>query len=338
MFSLDWPYAYGAPPAKALFKSSPEDFKVNELFEGSFSGEGEHILLKIEKKGLNTEDVVKSLARLLNRPIKSISYAGLKDRQAITTQWLSIHAPGEEIEGIDLISETGWRVLEYTRHSKKLKPGFLSGNQFILRLKEVSDIDVLVQRIELIKTRGVPNYFGEQRFGRNAGNLYKAEQILVEGRKIKDRFLKGMYFSAARSWIFNSVLAKRVEENTWNIPINGDLMQLGGTHSVFSCSEVTDELNRRVIEKDISPTSPLPGKTKSLVSGDALELIQKVYEQWNPWILGLEKQGLEESWRANIIHPEQLEYSIEDRTVELTFNLPAGSYATTVLRELVSYE
>lgn len=337
MYSLNWPYVYGAPKSTAIFKLIPEDFHVNELFEGEFSGQGEHIILKIEKRGVTTEDVVKSLARLVNKPAKMISYAGLKDRQALTTQWLSIHAPGEEIEGVGTLEAPGWHVLEHTRHNKKLRPGYLSGNQFMVRLKDVSDVDDLVKRIELIKDCGVPNYFGEQRFGREAGNLLKAEETLIQGRKVKDRFLKGIYFSAARSWIFNLILAKRVSEGTWNTPLSGDVMQLRGTKSIFTNEGIKDELVQRIKEKDISPASPLPGKGKPMAQEDALTLINEVYKEWMPWIQGLEKHGLEEAWRANILHIDQMDYVIDGKTVELTFTLPPGSYATVVLRELVNY-
>ncbi len=337
MYSLDWPRVYGKPESTANFKLVPEDFQVNEYFDGQFSGEGEHIVLKIEKRGLTTEEVVKSLARLVNKPVKLISYAGLKDRQALTTQWLSIHAPGEEIEGINTLEGSGWRVLECTRHHKKLRPGFLTGNHFVMKLREVSNPEDLVRRIEQIKVTGVPNYFGEQRFGREAGNLIKAEELLVQGRKVKDRFLKGMYCSAARSWLYNLILAKRVKELTWNTPLVGDVMQLNGSNSIFVIDEVDDEIARRISEKDISPASPLPGKKKNMVKGTALQIIDTVYADWLPWLAGMEKQGLEEAWRANILHIESFEYTIENQMAELSFTLPAGSYATVVLRELVLY-
>ena len=334
MYSLTWPYVHGAPVSQAFFKSTPEDFHVNEFFNESFSGEGEHILLKIEKKGLTTEDLVKSLARLINKPTKLISYAGLKDRQALTTQWLSIHAPGEVIDGVGELSSPGWRVLEHTRHHKKLRPGFLTGNRFMVRLREVSDIANLLERIELVKAYGVPNYFGEQRFGREGGNVTKAGELLVQNRKVKDRFLKGIYFSAARSYIFNLILAKRVEEQTWNLPLAQDVMQLSGTHSIFTIDKPDEALLQRIKAKDISPASPLPGRAKGSITRD---VSAEIYAAWKTWIDGLEKNGLEEAWRANILWVDALEYSIKDNTVELTFTLPAGAYATTVLRELVAY-
>jgi tRNA pseudouridine13 synthase len=337
MYSLDWPRIHGTPNSTASFKMAPEDFQVNEYFEGQFSGEGEHILIRIEKRGLTTEEVVKSLARLINKPIKLISYAGLKDRQALATQWLSIHAPGEEISGIETLEAPGWRVLECTRHNKKLRPGYLSGNHFVMRLRDVSNEQDLVERVERIKISGVPNYFGEQRFGREGGNLIKAEEMLVQGRKVKDRFLKGIYCSAARSWIYNLVLSRRVLDLTWNVPQPGDVIQLRGSNSIFVIDEVDENLLNRIKERDISPASPLPGKGKHLVKGRALELINEVYSDWSTWLTGLEKNGLEEAWRSNILHIEQCNYSIQDSVAELAFTLPAGAYATCVLRELVLY-
>lgn len=337
MYSLEWPYVYGKPITTATFKLVPEDFQVVEFFDGEFSGEGEHIILKIEKRGLTTEEVVKSLGRLINKPSKLISYAGLKDRQALTTQWFSVHAPGETIDGIEALSAPGWKVLESNRHNKKLRPGFLSGNHFVMTLRDVSDLDALMQRIELIKTQGVPNYFGEQRFGREAGNLMRAEELLVQGRKVKDRFLKGMYCSAARSWIFNLILSKRVEEGSWNKALAGDVMQLSGSNSIFVIDVPDDEVLRRIKDQDISPASPLPGKKKHMVKGPALALVDHVYGQWEPWLAGLERHGLEEAWRANILRVTQLDYVINDKTITLSFTLPPGAYATVVLRELASY-
>lgn len=337
MYSLDWSYAYGAPLSTALFKSSPEDFQVDELFEGQFSGEGEHILLKIAKRGLTTEEVVKSMARMINKSPKLISYAGLKDRQALATQWLSVHAPGETISGIETLEASGWKVIESTRHNKKLRPGYLSGNRFKVSLREVTNPDSLLQRIERVKERGVPNYFGEQRFGREAGNLIKAEEMLVQKRKMKDRFLKGMYSSAARSWLFNLILSKRVQENCWNTAVTGDVMQLSGSHSIFCLDEVSAEIEQRLCEKDIAPASPLFGRGKNLATQEALAIINSVANDWQPWIQGLEAQGLELAWRANTLHVEQLELHLDKQCLELSFVLPAGAYATTLLRELVSY-
>lgn len=336
-YSLAWPFAHGGPKARALFKTSPDDFFVHELFTNGFSGDGEHILLHIEKRGLNTEDLVKSLARAVNKPVRALSYAGLKDRQSTSTQWISIHAPGEDIAGLSELNGSGWRVLEHTRHNKKIRPGYLAGNKFIIRLKNVSDINSLIEKYQQIELSGVPNYFGEQRFGRDAGNLYQADEVLTKGKKVKDRFLKGLYFSAARSWVYNQILAQRVLATNWNKAISGDVMQLSGTHSIFKSEEQFEELNKRISERDISPASPMPGKGDIMAYGESLALINDIYSQWSPWIKGLQQQGLEQAWRANILYPKQMEYQINGQDVELSFVLPAGAYATVVLREMVNY-
>jgi tRNA pseudouridine13 synthase len=337
MYTLDWPRTSGKPKSTATFKLTPEDFQVDEYFDEPFSGEGEHIMLHIEKKGLNTEEVVKSLARLVNKPVKLISYAGLKDRHALTTQWLSIHAPGEEIDGVGELAGPGWKVLACDRHHKKIKPGFLAGNHFRMTLRDVTNVADLVQCIERVNLSGVPNYFGEQRFGRDCGNMVKAEQLLVQGRRGKDRFLQGIYYSAARSWLYNLILAKRVRDLTWNTPVDGDVMQLNGSKSIFVIDKVDDEITQRVKAHDISPASPLPGKNKQMAQGAALNIINTIYADWQPWLNGLEKHGLEEAWRANILQVQQLQYVIQEQKVELSFTLPAGAYATVVLRELVDY-
>lgn len=338
MYSLEWPYTNNIPQATAQFKLIPEDFHVNEFITEEFSGSGEHLFIKIEKKGINTEDVIKSISRLIAKPSKLISYAGLKDRHSVSTQWLSIHAPGEHIEGIEQLSAPGWRVVQSARHHKKIRPGFLSKNQFRVVLRNVTHMDELVERIDRIKYQGVPNYFGEQRFGRESGNLIKAEELLVQHRKVKDRFLKGIYYSAARSWIFNLILAKRVQAQCWNIPLSGDVMQLSGSNSIFTSDAIDETILQRIKAKDISPATPLPGKGKMIAANDALELINQIYCNWESWIQGLEQHGLEQSWRPNILHIEELQYAINDQTAELSFKLPPGAYATTVLRELVNYK
>lgn len=337
MYSLDWPRVYGNLSATAVFKSTPEDFQVDELVGGEFTGDGEHILLHIEKRGVTTEEVVKSLSRLISKPAKLISYAGLKDRQALATQWLSVHAPGEIIPGIETLEAPGWRVINCARHNKKLRPGYLTGNRFKIRLREVTNADDLLKRIEQIKLQGVPNYFGEQRFGREGGNLIKAEEMLLQNRKVKDRFLKGMYCSAARSWLFNLILSERVNQGSWNKAVTGDVMQLRGSNSIFCPEEINLEIEQRIHDKDISPATPLSGKGKNPASKEALEIINTIYSEKQPWLDGLTSHGLELAWRANILHVEDFEYTTNNNTIDLSFVLPAGTYATTVLRELVAY-
>lgn len=337
MYNLDWPYANEKPKCTAIFKETPDDFHVDEFFNYPFNGQGEHILVKIQKCGVSTEDVVKSISRLIQKPTKLISYAGLKDRQALATQWISIHAPGEIIPGIESLSGYGWKVIESTRHHKKLKRGYLDGNRFVITLKSLSNPDEFINRIKHIQLNGVPNYFGEQRFGKASANLVNAEQLLIQSRRVSDRFLKGIYLSAARSWIFNLILATRVNDKTWNIPLPGDMMQLRGSNSIFSIDDVGESIIQRVIAHDVSPASPLPGKSKINATREKLQAIEIIYTKWRSWVDGLIHHGLDESWRANILNIDQLTYTLQDQTAVITFSLPPGAYATAVIRELVAY-
>lgn len=328
-------YAYGQPTAHGQLKNSPEDFIVEEQLGFALTGEGEHQFLYIEKKGLNTEELIKALARSLQRPVKTISYAGLKDRQATTRQWISIHCPGESIENTQSLAGEGWRVLTSLRHNKKLKTGALSANLFQLKLRNINCIDSVEERLNQVKSSGVPNYFGEQRFGYQGQNLIKAQQVLIENLKIKDRFLRGIYYSAARSLLFNCLLSKRIELNNWNRAISGDVMQLAGSHSVFSIEQPDALIQQRVEEQDISPAAVLWGRGQEMATGEALELQQSVLFAYQNWCEALERHDLQRAYRSLRLSVNELSWKWEDNHLMLTFQLGAGSYATSVVRELI---
>lgn len=328
-------FAYGMPSATGIFKASVDDFKVDEILGFELSGSGEHQFLRIEKRGLNTEELVKRLAANLKKPIKSISYAGLKDRQAITTQWLSVHCPGEAIAGVDSLHGEGWRVIESMRHLKKLKTGALIGNKFTLVIRDISDDASIDARLQLIKAGGVPNYFGPQRFGHNGQNLLKAEAVLLKGMRVKDRFLRGIYYSAARSFLYNRILSARVAQHTWNKAMSGDVMQLAGTHSIFLIDIPDDTIHARLKSHDLSPASPLWGKGAARERLDALILQQKALYDFEPWCVALEEQGLERAYRAHVLCVQELTWEWRDQTLVLSFELTAGAYATSVLREVI---
>lgn len=330
-------HAYGKPNATATFKASPDDFKVCELLAFELSGAGEHQFLRIEKRGLNTEELVKSLARCLNKPVKSISYAGLKDRQALTTQWLSVHCPGEDIANASELEGSGWRVIDCGRHLKKLKIGGLSGNQFTVILRDMLNTDDIEERLNVIQLGGVPNYFGPQRFGHNGQNIIKAQDMLLKGVRVKDRFLRGIYYSAARSFLFNRILSERVTANTWNKALSGDVMQLGGTHSIFSIDTPDESIHARIASHDISPTAPLWGKGCERMSMDALISQQNALQGFEPWCDALEQHGLERMYRSHTLQVSHLTWDwLDAHSLALSFELVAGAYATSVLREVVN--
>ncbi len=331
----DLAFAYGQPDVSGLFKVSADDFKVDEVLGFALSGEGEHQFFRIEKRGLNTEELVNRLAICIGKPIKSISYAGLKDRQALTTQWLSVHCPGEAIPDANILHGDGWRVLETDRHLKKLKTGALEGNQFTLVVREIRECDAVERRLQLIKTDGVPNYFGPQRFGHNGLNMVKAEAVLLNGLRVKDRFLRGIYYSAARSFLFNRILSARVASHNWNKAVSGDVMQLAGKNSIFPIEVPDDIINARVDAHDLSPASLMWGKGHDRVRADALVLQQTALQGFEPWCVALENHGLERAYRAHVLQVQDLVWQWQEGGLILTFQLTSGSYATSVLREVI---
>ncbi|MFC3909631.1 tRNA pseudouridine(13) synthase TruD [Legionella dresdenensis] len=327
-------FAYNKPVATGVMKRTPEDFRVDEILGFDLTGEGEHLFLLIEKSGLNTEEIVKYLSAATGKSPKMISYAGLKDRHAVTTQWLSIHCPGETLDLSDLQGE-GWRVIDSKRHLKKLKIGVLEGNRFQLKIRSVSDIDDVEQRLQRIRETGVPNYFGAQRFGNNNQNLLKAQQLLFENKRFRNPFLKGIYYSAARSFLYNLIVSERIKAQNWNTALAGDVMQLEGTNSIFSIEQPDQEVAERIKRFDISPAAPLWGKGKERAEAEALAIQDKALDAYKAWCLALEAHKLERAYRPVILQAGDLEWSWEADSLTLSFTLPAGSYATSVVRELI---
>lgn len=325
-------FAYGLPQSHGQIKGQPEDFCVEENLGFELTGEGEHLCLLIEKKLINTEDMAKMIARTLSLPLKAISYAGLKDKFAKTTQWFSLHLPGLADPDLDGLHTENCRVLKAMRHNKKLKIGALKGNHFIIKIHQVDfDENELLSRIEEIKAHGVPNYFGPQRFGYQGSNLDRAKEVLLDNKTMKNRHLRGIYYSTARSFLFNQILSLRVEEGSWNHPLVGDLMMLAGSHSVFQIDTIDDEILKRVSANDVFPAAPLWGKGKELVTGSALQMQHQALEPWHEWCVALEQHGLQKSYRSMVLLPEDLQF----RDNAFTFSLPSGAFATTVLRELL---
>ncbi|MFC7780283.1 tRNA pseudouridine(13) synthase TruD [Legionella taurinensis] len=334
MFDVtNWAYAGGKPESAAVIKSNPDDFQVNEKLGFELSGEGEHLYLYIEKRGLTTEELVKALAACLNKPAKAISYAGLKDKHAVTRQWICVHSLHNDVAEPDSLAGEGWRVLASQRHLKKLKTGVLAANGFQLILRAIDNPEDVEARLQRVRYQGVPNYFGDQRFG--SQNLEKAWQLLTGNYRVKNPFLRGMYYSAARSFLFNHVLSARVDQMTWNRALAGDVMQLGGTHSIFTVEDIEEGIQQRIDEWDISPAGPLWGEGKERASLAALAIQQQALEPYADWCQGLEAQGLQRAWRPFVLAIKELNWLwLEPDCLQLQFELPPGSYATSVVREL----
>ncbi len=330
------PRAYPQLHINAEIRSIPEDFVVDEELGFSPTAEGEHVFLHIQKRGRNTEDVARALARHAGVPRKAVSYAGLKDRNAVTRQYFSIHLPGKDDPDWQDMGDPSLEFLSITRHRKKIKRGGLQGNSFCLQLREFNgNREQTEQRLRQIKCNGVPNYFTAQRFGHNANNLNYVDEMLVNGKRVKDRFKRNIYLSAARSWLFNLVLAERIRCNNWNKAIQGDSMMLSGSRSCFHIDAIDEEIRKRVDELDISPTGPLWGRGNSMLTGEAAEVEVDSLSDWLSWKAGLEKAGQKMARRSLRMPVTDLSWDWpEENQLQLKFSLLPGCYATAVLREL----
>ena len=337
-----WPPAGGIPrflgpaPARGLLRATPEDFRVDESLAFPLTGEGGHLYLHVEKRGANTEWVVRQLARRAGVRAADLGYAGLKDRHAVTRQWVSL-PPGaaggaQDWQGLE---GEGYRVLAAVPHPRKLRRGALAGNRFRIRLRQVEgDRAALEARLRTIARRGCPNWFGAQRFGRGGGNLAGAARLFAGEAGRVPRHLRGLWLSAARALLFNQVLAARVEAGNWDRALEGDVFQLAGSQSCFWGEVVDDTLRRRVAELDIHPTGPLRGRGTGHAAGACAALEETATAVPAGWREGLERAGLAAERRALRVLPRDLAWHWPDgSTLELSFALPRGSFATAVLDE-----
>jgi len=222
---------HGESVLDARFRVEATDFRVEELPAFAPSGAGEHLLLEIEKTGMNTAFVAGLLARWAGVAPMAVSYAGMKDRHAVTRQRFSVHLPKRQAPALDTLSAEGLRVLATDWHARKLQRGALAGNRFVLVLREVNgDRDAIEARLATIQRGGVANYFGEQRFGHDGGNL-DAAQSMFAGRRV-GREQRSILLSAARSALFNAVLHARVQSGTWDTGVDGDVWMLAGSEAI----------------------------------------------------------------------------------------------------------
>ncbi len=324
-------YLYGKPLSTADFKTEAQDFIVDELMDIEMTGEGEHVCLNIVKQGENTVFVARKIAELAGVSPRDVSYAGLKDRHGVCSQWFSVPVPiKQDIDFSALNGETLF-VLKQVRHNRKLRTGCHSGNKFTIRLRNVSDpLDILC-RINAVR-QGVPNYFGEQRFGRDGNNLALAERMF-EGERIRDKKLRGIVISAARSHVFNQIVSRRVAEHGLAKTMHREVFMLGGSNAFF-CDNISTENIARLASGDILLSAPLIGKGDKGLTEQEIEWLVP-FAQWQN---GLAELGLKNERRALRLIPKNLTIEQEnDDTLVLSFSLPKGCFATALLRELVQY-
>jgi tRNA pseudouridine13 synthase len=328
------PYAFGTPPLRGRLRSAPEDFFVEEILGYEADGAGEHAFLLVEKRGQNTEWVARELAKFAGIQAMNVGYAGMKDRHAVTRQVFTAHLPGKADPDWSAFPHEGVTVVSAMRHSRKIKRGALRGNRFVLVLREVEgDRAAAETRLAEIAARGVPNYFGEQRFGLGGNNVDQA-RAMFGGRRV-DRDKRSILLSAARSHIYNGVLAERVRAGQWDSPMDGEIWSLEGSRSWFGPEPFNDTLAERLGRFDIHPSGPLWGDGEPPTTGAAGELERAVAARDEDLARGLTGVRMDQERRALRLQPRELTWRwLDDGALEVSFGLPAGAYATTVLREV----
>ena len=368
--SADLPQPMKPPIKQALYKAKPEDFVVNERLEVDFTGEGEHLWLHIKKSGINTAYLAKLLSEWADIPLRDVGYSGLKDRQALTTQWFSLRLPKKQkpdsdFAPVDIKEHETVKIIAEHWHNKKLNRGTHNANQFVITLRDIEfakdqtlgDKSSVEQHLQTISETGVPNYFGPQRFGFGGNNIREALNLFARPlkstssakkknkRKSAVREQNSMELSAARSLIFNQILAARVQDGSWNTGLNGEVFNLNGSGSIFASEHMDETLQARLASGDIHPTAVMWGAGNDKVAGDAAELENTVVQQdalLAALATGLEQREVKAQRRALRLPVEDLSWRWADeqdgeQTLVLSFTLTTGSFATSVLASVVEH-
>jgi tRNA pseudouridine13 synthase len=336
--TVSLPCAHGGPPLTGRSRSHAEDFVVEERLGFDASGAGEHLLMSVEKTGLNTAEVARLLARAAGVRPAAVGFAGLKDRLAVTRQYFSVQLPGRADPDWTGLPERV-RVLYAVRHDRKLRRGALAGNRFCIVLREIAgDRDAAVEVCRAIARAGVPNYFGPQRFGRDGTNVPAAAAMFAGEGKSPGRERRGMLLSAARSLIFNDLLGVRVADGTWQTLLEGEVVALDRSRSHFPFDPLDASLPERLAAFDVHPSGPLPGRAGRALAprGEAAALEARVLARYPVLTEGVQRFGVDADRRALRTAVRDFSWALEDDALTFAFELPAGSYATAVLREVVA--
>ena len=330
----EWARAHGAPLFAASIRGEPADFQVIEDLGFDLAGDGEHDFLWVEKVAANTDWVARQLARHAGVRAADVGYSGMKDRHAITRQWFSV--PRRETGWASFAAE-GVTILDVRRHHRKLRRGAHAGNRFriALRTPQAAALrQAAEERLGCVADCGVPNYFGPQRFGRDGGNIDLARRLFSGARLKRDK--RSIAISAARSFLFNEILSARVADGSWQQVLPGELVNLDGSGSVFRADTVDETLERRAREMDIHPTATMWG-LRSEISHGAIESLERdATEAHTDLRTGLERLGAKASQRPLRLRVHDLSWEIETDALWLEFGLPAGGFATSVLREIAA--
>ncbi|MEX0584717.1 MAG: tRNA pseudouridine(13) synthase TruD [Natronospirillum sp.] len=341
--TTDHPAAWGQPLGQVTIRQHPEDFQVTELLTpdpvtaatgGTDAGQSEHLWLWIEKVGDNTAWVGQQLAQHFSVRVRDVSWAGLKDRHAVAKQWFSVWLPGgQKQDQWTLPTSASFRVIGHQWCTRKIRRGAHDGNRFVIRLAGwcPSDQAAVAARLQQIIEFGVPNYYGPQRFGYD----FNAQPTPVVWTD--DRQARGLQISAMRSHLFNLQLAERVRQGTWNQCIPGQWVCWRGSQAGFVLADLDPRLQNKVSAGELSPSAWLPGEVKDQSLGpSAAELA--VLAPYQVWIEQLAARRVQAARRATVLRPRACSLEIRADDAVITFELPPGAFATTVLQALWSIE
>lgn len=328
-------YLLGTPQQTGRLKAEFTDFIVREELGYPLAGEGEFVAVKVRKTNANTLFVGEQLAKFVGISAKNMSYAGLKDRQAVTEQWFCLHLAGKETPDFSTFECEGMEILEVTRHNRKIRTGALEGNHFELLLRNVVETDELKQHLNQLQEIGFPNYFTEQRFGRDGHNLTQAQRWASGEISVKDRKKRSFYLSAARSEVFNLVVSQRIADQQMQTVLLGDYLQLAGSNSFFEVkAEDLMQSQQRLDENDVLLTAPLIGENSLEQNGNECE--KAIVAQHKNLINLMKKERMNAARRAMLCKPQDLRWQFEPEGLRLKFFLNSGSYATGLVRELIT--
>lgn len=320
------------PGVSARIKAIPEDFVVDEIPLYPAAGEGDHLFVRVEKRGIDTLQLARSLANAFGVSPREVGIAGHKDRHAVTTQWMSF--PGVAPEKALGLSGEGFRVLEAVRHRNKLRMGHLRGNRFRIRLRGAHDVEAVERIARALEERGLPNYFGEQRFGRAGDNAAMGRRILRGEERVRDRRLRSLLVSALQSEIFNRLLARRIREGNWDRPLFGDVLQKLDTGGLFVCEDPEVDLPR-VRSFECSVTGPLPGpRMRPQPHGEPAHLEEEAIRDAGLRPEDFSSRREAPGARRPLRLPVRIALVSDPEGIVLDFELPPGAYATSLLREI----
>lgn len=322
------------PGIGGRIKTIPEDFEVEEIPAYEPSGSGDFLYLWVEKRDLGADYFVRQIARRLDIPPGEVGSAGLKDRRAVTRQMISV--PSSVESRLGQLDGDGIRVLRVSKHTNKLRPGHLHGNRFRILIRDAVGIPDALERI---RTHGLPNYYGPQRFGKDGETLHLGLAMVRGEKSIRQPFLKKLALSAAQSALFNHVLAQRARDQLLRTVLPGDVMCKLPFGGMFVAIDVPAE-QRRFDTRETVTAGPIFGR-KTFASADQAATREQAalaaFGLTSASFAGFGKL-LQGTRRHNLVYPGDLAAAQEADGLRLSFTLPAGSYATVLLRELMKSE